>query len=63
MYDNHHLYIVPVNPPKGLVYKSVGGDVEEVFDGNDADAYINKIKALVQEHRCAFIPQLKLSKV
>jgi len=63
MHDKGHRNIAPVNPPKGLTYKAEGGSVELVFDGKDAKAYINKIKSLVMQHRCHFIPQLKLSKV
>jgi hypothetical protein len=61
MVDRNHMSIAPVNPPKGLTYKGEGGSIELVFDGSDAKAYINKIKSLVMEHRCNFIPQLKLA--
>ena len=61
MLENSHMSIAPVNPPKGLTYKADGGSVEVVFDGKDADAFINKIKSLVREHHTHFIPQLKLA--
>ena len=61
MTDNVHMNIAPVNPPKGLTYKAQGGSIELVFDGKDAAAYINKIKSLVMEYQCHFIPQLKLA--
>jgi len=60
-FDKGHLNIVPVNPPKGLTYKAQDGDIKVVFDGKDVKAFIDKVKALVKEHYCSFIPQLKLS--
>jgi len=61
MHDNGHPSIAPVNPPKGLTYKAEGGSVEVVFDGKDKDVFIKKMKSLVKEHQCHFIPQLKLA--
>jgi hypothetical protein len=65
MHDKGHFNIPPVNPPKGLTYKSESGtvEVEVVFDGKDAEAFIKKVKDLVVKYRCNFIPQMKLSKV
>ena len=63
MIDNLHMNIAPVNPPKGLTYKSIAGTVEVVFDGKDAAAFIKSIKKVVSEQHCAMIPQMKLAKV
>lgn len=61
MEDNHHMSIPPVNPPKGLVYKSEVGDVRVVYDGGDVNAFIEAVKAGVYEARCTMVPQLKLA--
>jgi len=61
MMATRHMNIAPVNPPKGLTYKSIAGTVEVVFDGKDADAFIKSVKDIVTQQRCAMIPQLKLA--
>ena len=44
MHNEGHMNIAPVNPPKGLTYKSEVGDVKAVFDGKDEDAFIQQLK-------------------
>lgn len=61
MQNKGHMNIAPVNPPKGLTYKSEVGDVKVVFDGKDKDAFIQKVKDLCLEHKTHMIPQLKLA--
>lgn len=61
MHDKGHMNIAPVNPPKGLTYKALHGDVEAVYDGKDEEAFIKKVKDLCREHGTHMIPQLKLA--
>ena len=61
MMENFHLNIAPVNPPKGLTYKSLDGEVEVVYDGKDLDAFIAEVKSLCMQHKTHMVPQLKLA--
>lgn len=61
MVENFHLNIAPVNPPKGLTYKSLDGEVEAVYDGKDVGAFIDEVKSLCMQHGTHMVPQLKLA--
>ena len=61
MLENGRMGISPVNPPKGLTYKSLGGGVKAVYDGKDVDAFISKVKSLCIQHGTHMVPQLKLA--
>jgi hypothetical protein len=60
-FDKGHQNIAPVNPPKGLTYKSLDGAVEAVYDGKDLDAFIAEVKSLCMQHHTHMVPQLKLA--